>query len=83
MLEKPDRETKKELAKIGMTVTLAVTVITAPLVRGNRVMKNVHTGAGLLLTGFCLWHHFLYQPEKKQAKAALTEKNPSIAPPTK
>lgn len=79
MLGKPDHETKKELAKIGMTATLAVAVVTAPLVRGNRLMKNVHTGAGLLLTGFCLWHHFLYQPEKKRAKALLAESNAVIS----
>ena len=64
---KIDVETKKEIAKIGMTATLGITVITAPFLKGNKTMKNLHTGAGALLVGFSLWHHFLYktEPNKK------------------
>nr|WP_319490415.1 hypothetical protein [uncultured Desulfobacter sp.] len=63
-----DREIKKEFAKIAMTASLGVAVITAPFLKRNRTMKNIHTGAGLLLTGTALWHHFLYQSEKKAPK---------------
>ncbi|MFV0439642.1 MAG: hypothetical protein ACK5PS_19885 [Desulfopila sp.] len=66
MTEKLDLETKKELAKIAMTLTLGVTVVTAPFLKGNRTVKHIHTGAGMLLTGFALWHHLLYQSEKKR-----------------
>ncbi len=78
MPEKPlDLETKKEVAKIAMTATLGVTVVTAPFLKGNKTMKNLHTGAGMLLVGFSLWHHFLYQPEKK--KSVAKRENPEIA----
>ncbi len=70
MPEKFDLETKKEVAKIGMTVALGVTVVTAPFLKRNRVLKNLHTGAGVVLAAFSLWHHLLYQPEKKKARAA-------------
>lgn len=63
-----DREIKKEFAKIAMTASLGVTVVTTPFLKKNRTMKNIHTGAGLLLTGTALWHHFLYQYEKKASK---------------
>jgi len=69
MLENIDLETKKEVAKIGMTVTMGVTVVTAPFMKKNRLIKNIHTGAGVLLVGFSLWHHLLYQPEKRRKKA--------------
>lgn len=70
MIEKIDRETKKEIAKIGMTATLGVTAVTAFMLK-NKKMKYIHTGAGLALVGFSVWHHFLYQadkpaPQKKQ-----------------
>lgn len=65
MPEKIDRETKKEFAKIGMTASLGVAVTTAPFLKRNKTMKNIHTGAGVLLAGFALWHHLLYQAEKK------------------
>ncbi len=89
MPERLDRETKKEVAKIGMTLCLGVTVLTAPLLKGNKTMKNVHTGAGLALTAFSLWHHFLYQADKKknikktkaQAVAATTKTSPPAASP--
>lgn len=66
---KIDREIKKEFAKITMTASLGVTVITAPFLKRNRTMKNIHTGAGVLLVGSALWHQFLYQSEKKSQKA--------------
>jgi len=66
MLEKIDNEVKKEIAKIGMTATLGATVVSAPFLKGNKAMKNIHTGAGVLLVGFSLWHHLLYQADKKK-----------------
>lgn len=69
-----DLETKKEIAKIGMTVTLGVTVASAPFLKRNKTLKYIHTGAGVMLVGFSLWHHLLYQPEKKVAKARARER---------
>lgn len=63
-----DREIKKEVAKIAMTASLGVTVITSPFLRRNKLMKNIHTGAGVFLAGAALWHHFLYHSEKKAPK---------------
>ena len=69
MPEKMDLEVKKEIAKIGMTASLGVAVVTAPFLKGSRAMKNIHTGAGVLAVGFSLWHHLLYQPENKKLKS--------------
>ncbi len=66
--EKLDTEVKKEIAKIGMTATLGVTVLTSPFLKQRKSIKNIHTGAGALFVGFALWHHFLYQPDKKKKK---------------
>jgi len=62
-----DLETKKEIAKIGMTASMGVTVATSFYMK-NRFMKNLHIGAGVALVGFSFWHHMLYQPEKKKIK---------------
>ncbi|MBM9538774.1 hypothetical protein [Desulfobulbus alkaliphilus] len=70
MPEKLDLETKKEIAKIGMTAALGITVVTAPFLKRNRLLKNLHTGAGVALAALGLWHHLLYQPETHKAKAA-------------
>ena len=67
-----DLETKKEIAKIGMTASMGITVATSFNMK-NRVMKNLHVGAGMALVGFSLWHHTLYQPDKKvQKKSNVT-----------
>lgn len=71
---KLDNETKKEIAKIAMTASLGTTVITAAFLKGSKLMKNVHTGAGVLLVGFSLWHHFLYQSDKKKLVSSTTSK---------
>ncbi len=65
MQKKTDSKTEKELAKTAMTAAIGIAVLTAPFLRRNRAMKNIHVTAGLLLTGFALWHHLLYQPKKK------------------
>ena len=74
--EKLDLEAKKELAKIAMTASLGVTVLTAPFLKGNKTMKNIHTGAGAVFVGLSLWHHFLYQPDKK-----MKDKDPHAPKP--
>lgn len=68
-------DTKKEIAKIGMTATMGITVVTSFYMK-NKVMKNLHIGAGAALVGFSLWHHYLYQPEKKEAKIQKEKKLP-------
>lgn len=62
-----DLDTKKEIAKIGMTASMGITVATSFYMK-NRLMKNLHIGAGVALVGFSFWHHMLYQPEKKGRK---------------
>ncbi len=65
-----DLETKKEVAKIAMTAALGVAVLTAPFLKRNKTAKNIHTGAGVLLAGFSLWHHSLYQSERHKKSSA-------------
>lgn len=59
-----DLDTKKEVAKIGMTASMAIVVGTSFGMK-SKVMKQLHVGAGVALVGFSLWHHMLYQPAKK------------------
>jgi predicted acyltransferase len=66
MQKKTDSKTEKELAKTAMTAAIAIAVLTAPFLKRNRAMKNIHVSAGVLLAGFSLWHHMLYQPKKKK-----------------
>lgn len=61
---KVDLNTKKEIAKIGMTTSLGITVATSFFMK-NRFAKRAHVVAGTALVGFALWHHRLYQPHKK------------------
>eukprot|EP01155_Anaeramoeba_flamelloides_P010535 Anaeramoba_flamelloidesa325723_423.p4 GENE.a325723_423~~a325723_423.p4 ORF type:complete len:223 (-),score=19.37 a325723_423:90-758(-) len=72
LIPKLDLDTKKELAKIGMTATMGITVVTAFYMK-NKTMKYLHIGAGAALVGFSYWHHMLYQPDKK--KKSLKEKD--------
>lgn len=68
-----DLDTKKEIAKIGMTASLGVVTGTSFYMK-NRVMKNLHIASGVALIGFSFWHHMLYQPEKKEKlKRAILE----------
>lgn len=62
-----DLDTKKEFAKIGMAASLGVTVATSFYMK-SKFMKNLHVIAGTSLVAFSLWHHLLYQPEKKEKK---------------
>lgn len=67
-----DLDTKKEVAKIGMTASMAIVVGTSFGMK-SKVMKNLHIGAGVALVGFSLWHHMLYQPAKKSAPKRMQE----------
>jgi len=64
-----DLEVKKEVAKIGMTATLGATVVTSMFMK-NKLAKKTHIIAGAAFCGFALWHHMLYQPDKKKKKKA-------------
>lgn len=67
-----DLDTKREIAKIGMTATMGITVATAFYMK-NKTMKNLHVGAGFALVGFSFWHHMLYKPNKKTKNKASFE----------
>jgi|GEM_PF-134292 len=67
-----DLDTKKEVAKIGMTASMAIVVGTSFGMK-SKVMKNLHIGAGVALVGFSLWHHMLYQPSKKSSSKVAKE----------
>ncbi len=58
-------DTKKEIAKIGMTASLGALVVTSFDMK-SKTSKTIHSVAGATLVGFSLWHHFLYQPDKKE-----------------
>lgn len=75
-----DLDTKKEVAKIGMTASMAIVVGTSFGMK-SKVMKNLHIGAGVALVGFSLWHHMLYQPSKKSSSKVLQEETQSSAEP--
>ncbi len=74
MPEKLDLETKREIAKVAMAASLGVTVVSALFLKKDRTMKQIHTGAGVALAGFSLWHHFLYQPAKKSNSSKKEDK---------
>lgn len=67
-------DTKKEIAKIGMTASLGVVVATSFYLK-NKLSKRLHVGAGAALVGFSLWHHFLYKPDKPKKVATLAKTN--------
>ncbi len=50
---------KREIAKIGMSVSLALTVGSAFFLK-TKAGKQIHVTAGLSLAAFSLWHHLLY-----------------------
>lgn len=66
-MSKIDLDVQKEIAKIGMTASMGITVATSFNMKST-TMKNLHIGAGVALVGFSLWHHLLYQPDKKEKK---------------
>jgi len=62
-----DLEVQKEVAKVGMTVSMGLTVATAFKMKNKRI-KKLHVGAGVALVAFSLWHHSLYAVKKKAEK---------------
>ena len=67
-----DMDTQREIAKIGMTASMGITVATAFFMK-DKMTRNLHTAAGTALVAFSLWHHFLYPKpkiiEKNQIKS--------------
>lgn len=68
-----DLDTKKEVAKIGMTASLGIVTATSFYMK-NKFMKNLHIGSGVALIGFSFWHHMLYQPNKKEKQENTVKK---------
>jgi len=68
-----DLDTKKEIAKIGMTASLGIVTATSFYMKNN-LIKNLHIGSGVALIGFSFWHHMLYQPDKKDKVQVETKK---------
>ena len=65
-----DKELQRETAKIGMTATLGVTVVTSLFMK-NKAAKKAHIIGGVAFCGFTLWHTLLYDSKKKIAKETL------------
>jgi len=76
-----DLETKKEVAKIGMTASMAIVIGTSFGMK-SKIMKNLHVGAGVALVGFSLWHHMLYQPSKKSSTKGVEQKSSTLSEET-
>ncbi|WDL74581.1 hypothetical protein IP360_07050 [Helicobacter winghamensis] len=55
-------ETKREIAKIGMSTSLLLTAGSALFLK-NKTAKTIHITAGVVLVGFSIWHASLY-PKK-------------------
>jgi len=52
---------QRELAKVGMSVSLAVLVVTGFTgARKRGPSRTLHLASGATLVGFSLWHHCLY-----------------------
>ncbi|WP_086228691.1 hypothetical protein [Campylobacter sp. P0109] len=64
-LKKPkiSLDTKREIAKIGMSSSLLLTASTALFMK-NKTAKAVHIVSGVALVGFCLYHASLYPKGK-------------------
>ncbi|QKF61097.1 hypothetical protein [Campylobacter curvus] len=52
-------QTQRNIAKIGMGVSLGVVTLTAFSMK-SRLGKNLHIAAGAALVGFSLYHYGLY-----------------------
>ncbi|AXH12401.1 hypothetical protein [Halarcobacter bivalviorum] len=69
-----DKELQREAAKIGMTATLGVTVVTSLFMK-NSAAKKAHIIAGSAFCGFALWHTFLYDSKSKKAIKSVEVEN--------
>ncbi|NLK67456.1 MAG: hypothetical protein GX282_08290 [Campylobacteraceae bacterium] len=58
-----DDFTKKELAKIGMTLSMGTLVLTSFSLK-SKLSKNAHIISGAALVGFSFWHNSLYTDKK-------------------
>ena len=65
-----DKELQRETAKIGMTATLSVTVVTSLFMK-NKAAKKAHIIGGVAFCGFTLWHTLLYDSKKKTTNKVL------------
>lgn len=57
-------EKQREIAKIGMGVSLALTATTALFMK-NPAASKIHTLSGVALVGFSIWHYSLYPKVSK------------------
>ncbi|ETD23298.1 hypothetical protein [Helicobacter macacae] len=55
-------ESKREFAKLGMSVSL-LTCVGSAFFKGN-FARNLHIASGVALVGFSIWHHSLYDKNK-------------------
>ncbi|MDE5603408.1 MAG: hypothetical protein K2I71_05770 [Helicobacter sp.] len=67
MNNKDTLEQKREIAKIGMSVSLVLTAGSALFLK-HTLAKRIHIGAGITLIGFSLWHSSLYPKTKLKDK---------------
>ncbi|MCZ6167423.1 hypothetical protein [Campylobacter ureolyticus] len=60
-IKKPflDDMSKKELAKIGLSVSMGLTVLSAFSLK-SKFSKNLHVISGALMVGFAFYHNSLY-----------------------
>lgn len=58
-----DDMTKKEFAKIGMTVSMGLLVLSSFSLK-SRFSKNLHVISGAALVGFSFYHNSLYDKNK-------------------
>ncbi len=73
-----DKELQREVAKVGMTATLGLTVATSLFMK-NKTAKKAHVIGGVAFCGFTLWHTMLYDPKsKKIVKKVENETNPLV-----
>ena len=63
-----NRQSDRELAKLGMTVSLGILVATG--LSRTHTSRRVHIWAGTALVGFSVWHHMLYAPSPNKNRGA-------------
>lgn len=62
--KKTDIRTKRDLAKIGMTVSMGTLVATG-FMKG-KIHNTLHIGSGIALVAFSYWHYTLYNSKPKK-----------------
>ena len=66
-------QTRRTLAKLGMTAAMGVLVWSA--LAGRRHLRRYHVLAGIALLGFTAWHLALYPPRRSSLEAASKSVN--------